>query len=839
MIGIVIVSHSARLAEGVLELARGMGGADLRIQAAGGLALPGQPLGTDPAAVLAAIEAVYSEEGVLVLMDLGSALLSAEMAVEMLPPEKQAKVILCEAPLVEGAVAAAVQARLGNSLEQALAEARGALSAKAGHLGISTPPLSPGQAHPAVPDADQALELRMEVHNPLGLHARPAARLVQTAGRFKPARIMVSNLTTGRGPASAASINALAALGIRQGHTILVTAAGPHAEAALSAIQALAAENFGDQEAVEAPVPQTPQAEHTLQKAAPPGFLQGLPVSPGMAAGPAHRFRPAAPEIPTHLTSDPQAEWKRLLAALERTRAQIQADRDAAVRRVGAGTASILDAHLLYLEDDALREPARTAIFDEKLNAAAAWQGSFERAAASYRALEDPYLQGRAADVEEVGRQVLTNLLGNSGAGWAFSEAGILLAANLALADAARLDPALTPGICLAYGSPTSHSAIMARSLGIPAIAGLGEDILKLADGTPLVMDGEQGRVWPNPEPALMADYTRWSQARQAARAAEQVAAAALAVTRDGRRVEVAANIASVAEARAAVARGAEGVGVFRTEFLFLNRPAAPDEEEQYRAYRVAAEALGGRSLIIRTLDAGGDKPIPYLNLEVEANPFLGLRAIRLCLAHPDLFKTQLRAILRTAAEFPVKVMFPMIATLEEWREASALLDEARGEVQRQGLASLPEIETGIMIEIPSAALCAAQFAGEVDFFSIGTNDLTQYTLAAERGNPSLAVLADAFHPAVLKLIYQVAEAAHTRGKWAGVCGEMAGDPLAVPVLVGLGIDELSMNPPSIPRAKEIIRTLDYTSLQGRARDLLHLDSAQAVRQAAGSLLSG
>ncbi|MGH2524175.1 MAG: phosphoenolpyruvate--protein phosphotransferase, partial [Anaerolineales bacterium] len=292
--------------------------------------------------------------------------------------------------------------------------------------------------------------------------------------------------------------------------------------------------------------------------------------------------------------------------------------------------------------------------------------------------------------------------------------------------------------------------------------------------------------------------------------------------------------IGSVADARAAVGVGAEGVGLFRTEFLFLDRQAAPDEEEQFAAYRRVAAALGReRPLIIRTLDVGGDKPLPYIDMGAEANPFLGWRAIRLCLARPDFFKVQLRAIVRAAGEFPnIKIMFPMIATPDEFRAARSLLAEARAEVSARGLPAPDKIETGIMVEIPAAALRAAHFAGEVDFFSIGTNDLTQYTLAAERGNAKVAALADAFHPAVLALIQQVAEAAHAQGKWVGVCGELAGDPLAVPLLVGLGVDELSMNPPAIPRAKQIVRALDYATAQTQAQAALALETPQAVRAA-------
>jgi phosphoenolpyruvate-protein phosphotransferase len=295
--------------------------------------------------------------------------------------------------------------------------------------------------------------------------------------------------------------------------------------------------------------------------------------------------------------------------------------------------------------------------------------------------------------------------------------------------------------------------------------------------------------------------------------------------------VQVVANIGSPAEARAAMDAGAEGVGLFRTEFLFLNRRTPPDEEEQFAAYRAAAETLRGTPLIIRTLDVGGDKPLPYLDLGVEANPFLGRRAIRLCLERPAFFKTQLKAIVRVAAAYPVKIMFPMIATLAEWRKAREIFDEARAEVERHGGPVPQKIEVGIMVEIPAAALRATGFAAEVDFFSVGTNDLAQYALAAERGNPHVAGLADAFQPAVLQLIQMVVEAAHARGKRVSVCGELAGDPLAVPLLVGLGVDELSMNAPAIPRAKQIIRSLDYASARKLAQSVLQMDTPEDVRR--------
>ena len=825
MIGIVIVSHSARLAEGVAELVHGMGGADVGVATAGGLDLPGAPLGTDAARVLEAIDRVYSDEGVLVLMDLGSAVLSAETALDLLPPERRGHVLLCEAPVVEGAVAAAAQARIGSSLEQAAAEARAALEPKRSQLGAA----APAAEQPAAPEPapGPGRELRFTVRNRLGIHARPAARLVQVAGRFPGTELRVWNVTAGRGPAGARSLNAVITLGARSGHEVLLRASGPAAAQVLEAVRGLAEDGFGEPEApAESSAPAAP-ASPGARAGAP--FARGIAVSPGLAVGPARLLRRRAPAVAAGPAADPAAERAALERALERARRDLAATRAAVAARVGPAASAILDVHLLFLEDEALLAPAREAVTAGELGAAAAWSRSFQRVAAEYRTLDDEVFRARAADVEDVGRQVLLQLGAAAGAE-ALPEAGVLLADELTAADAARLDPERVQGIVTARGSPTSHGAILARALGIPAVAAVGSAILGVPEATRVVLDGETGQVSMDPTPALAEEAARRAEAERSARAAARAAGAGPAVTRDGRRVEVVANIASVAEARAAVAAGAEGVGVLRTEFLFQGRPAAPDEEEQVTVYRAIAEALGGRPLVVRTLDAGGDKPLAYLDLGAEANPFLGWRAIRPCLARPEFFKVQLRAILRVAAEFPVRVLFPMVATLEEWRAARALLEEARAEVLRAGHRAPTTTAAGIMVEIPSAAVLAPSFAREVDFLSIGTNDLVQYTLAAERGNPRLAALSDPFQPAVLELIRQVADAAHVAGKPVAVCGEMAADPVAVPLLVGLGIDELSVSAPAIPGAKQAIRAVDAAEARARALRALTLDTLEAVR---------
>ena len=827
MIGIVIVSHSATLAEGVVELARNMGGADLAIQAAGGLTTDKATLGTDPMLILNAIQQVYSEAGVLVLMDLGSAILSSEMALDLLPEEQRSKVFLCEAPIVEGAIAAAVQARIGGSIQQVIAEARGALAPKSAHLNIAS---YESQQPQTIASPEDRVTIQLTVKNSLGLHARPAARFVQTAGKFLQETILLSNLTMKTGPVNAKSINSVITLGVRQGHQIEVAASGLQARSALDAILALAEDNFGDRAEPDSSAPIQAKVDSSIHD---PASLTGIPASSGVAIGPAILYQPAPPEIPQYQIEDAQAqpEWDRFLESLTKTRDEIEAIRRSTASRINHDTAAIFEAHLMFLVDEALLVPTREKIFNAKQNAAMAWQSAVDVVAAGFHNLEDPYLQARGKDVEDVGRQVLLNLLGINPAKLTLDKPGILIVDDLTPAQTTHLEPATVLGICTASGGATSHSAILARELGIPAVVGLGNRILAVQGGQPLIVDGESGKVFVDPKLEIINLYSIKSDALQKAKHKARMERAAPAITKDGRTIEIAANIGSVAGAQLAVESGAEGVGLFRTEFLFLNRTAAPDEEEQFGTYRAVAKILDGRPLIIRTLDAGGDKSIPYLNVEQESNPFLGWRAIRLCLAQPELFKTQLRAILRVAAEFPTKVMFPMIATLDELRRAKSLLTEAREELVARNELHAEKIETGIMVEIPSVAQMADLFAQEVDFFSIGTNDLTQYTFAADRTNPKVASLGDACHPAVLRQIQQVVEAARRNNIWVGVCGELAGDPLAIPVLLGLGINELSMSAPVIPRAKEIVRSRSFTESEKLAAKALESDSAATIRK--------
>jgi phosphoenolpyruvate-protein phosphotransferase/dihydroxyacetone kinase phosphotransfer subunit len=821
MVGIVIVSHSHRIAEGVAELAREMGGPDVRLETAGGLDLPDHPIGTDAVLVMEAIERAWSDDGVLVLMDLGSAVLSAEMALDLMPEERRSAILLCEAPIVEGAVAAAVTAKLGAPLERVAQEARGGLAGKIAHLddtGTGSSPEPPSAA------ADES-SITLSVNNPHGLHARPAARFVQTASSFD-ARVTVRDVTNGRGPADASSLNAVAMLGATQGHTIEVGASGPQASAALEAIAALAARNFDDRPEPSGPERATPAS--VLPGG--PGVVRGYPASAGIGIGPARRFRTPDLAIPEGARG-PEVELAALDAALGAVGDDIVRQRALVAGRADGDEAAIFDAHLLFLRDDALLSPTKRAIVDDGVSAARAWHDVIGRIAEDWDSLEDEYLRARAADLRSVGRQVLARLLDVPVPHPVLEAPGVVIASDLSPADTVGLDPALVLGIATVAGGPTSHAAVLARSSGIPAVVGAGEVLLDLAEGTLIVVDGTTGAIHMDPDATLLAELTAARDERASALREAQGSALEAARTVDGTTIEVAANIGSPADAIRAVAAGADGVGLFRTEFLFMGRSSMPDAREQEAAYRETAEAMGGRPLVIRTLDAGADKPLPYLDQPSEPNPFLGVRGIRLGLERPDLLQTQLGAILRVAADHPLRVMFPMIATADELRVAIDLLDRAGDRP--------PTLEVGVMVEVPSAALLADRLAEHADFFSIGTNDLTQYTMAADRGNVRVSALADAVHPAVLRSIKMTVDAADARGRWVGVCGELAGDPDVTALLLGLGVRELSMGTPSIALVKRAVRTVDLSTARAVANDALSCGTSAEVRELLRSVRSG
>lgn len=858
MVGIVIVAHSAKLAEGVKDLAEQMGQGRVPIAAAGGL--DDTTIGTNMERILAAIEAVYQPDGVLVLMDLGSAVMSTEIAVEMLLPEQQSKVLLSEAPLVEGAIAATVEASIGKSLAEVDAAARAVVRTPkvAGAAPLSEPGTPDILAPEGVPPSN---EITLTIVNEIGLHARPAALFVQTAGGFQSA-ITVRNLTRDTPTVDAKSMFSVLSLGAQLNHQIAIAAEGPDAEEALATISELVERGFGEVEGAPiptvAPGPQLeraparevvtprPRAEEAQlkpiilpAKGGEMGELRGIIASTGIAIGPAYIYRPETLTVERWTVEDPEAEWARFAEAVEKGKAEIDAIRSQAAAEVGEAEAEIFTAHQLFLEDPALLDRVRGQIKGEGSNAEAALAETVAGYAELLRGMEGEIFRQRAADVEDVGRRVLRLLLGVSETSLAeLPEPVVVVARDLTPSETAQMDKERALGFCTASGGTTSHTAILARSLGLPAVVGLGEGALSIPDGVPLIIDGKRGLVIVNADESTLAEYGALQEALLTQQVAAKRAAQRPAQTLDGHRVEVVANIGDVASARVALEHGAEGVGLLRTEFLYFDRTTMPSEEEQYAAYRAIADLMGKRPLVIRTLDIGGDKQLPYLDIGDELNPFLGWRAIRLCLDQVDLFKRQLRAILRAGHERSVKVMFPMIADVEELRRAKDILVEVMAKLEAESIPIASEVEVGIMVEIPAAALAADILAEEVDFFSIGTNDLIQYTMACDRTNEKVAYLYQPLHPAILRLIKRVIEAAHAAGKWVGMCGEMAGQPEAIPILLGLGLDEFSMSAAAIARAKALIAAITLEKARDVAAEVLKMSTADQVRSYAQEVIN-
>ncbi len=809
----MVVSHSRALAEAAVDLSRQMlQGADVAIEVAAGL---DGSFGTDAVAILAALEAADRGDGAVVLMDLGSAVLSAELALEMLDDDPRERILLCPAPLVEGLVVAAVAAAGGAPREQVAAEATGALAGKQSHIDGAEPQQeAPDQG---APGGESASFLVRNVH---GLHARPAARLVQESAATGVA-VELRNASTGSAWVPAGSLSRVATLGALEGHRVELRAHGPGAAEALASLVSLAARSFGEppaglpgqsggaglvtpQVAFSREAPATAQpADAGLSGAGGAGTAHGATgASPGIAVGPARLLARPLPALPTAPDGDAVHEWAALTAARESCRQEVRRTRAAAVDSVGEQEAALFDAHLLLLDDSDLLDDAHRRV-DDGAPAATAWAAAVQRVEAAFGAMPTPYLQARAADVTAVGEQVLRVLLG-AGAADLSEVDGVLVARDLTPAEAVALDPTRVAGVVLAQGSPTAHSTILVRARGIPAVVGAAEAVLGAADGTLVALDGATGELVLDPDDSALGRL-RGKAAQQAA--AARVAAAlsgGAAVTRDGVQVLVGANLGSTGDARLAAEQGADLAGLVRTEFLFLGRPDAPKVAEQEAVYRELARELGGRRLTLRTLDVGGDKPLPYLPVPQEANPFLGLRGLRLSLARPELLAEQLRAVVRVAHDTPVSLMFPMVSTVAELLAARRALEAA---VDGEGRGRPAGLQMGMMVEVPAAALKTAAFAPYVDFFSVGTNDLTQYALAAERGNPAVRALGDPYDPGVLRLVAEVCAGAGPA--LVAVCGELAADPQAAALLVGLGVRELSVGPRAVPAVKQAVRGLE------------------------------
>ncbi|MBO7742719.1 phosphoenolpyruvate--protein phosphotransferase [Paenibacillus sp. MWE-103] len=559
--------------------------------------------------------------------------------------------------------------------------------------------------------------------------------------------------------------------------------------------------------------------------------LSGIAASPGIAIAKAYRLRQDRFVPSADKAADPGAEKERLDAAVAAAKTELEGIRAMTEAKMGAAKAEIFEAHLLLLDDPDLIDGILERIDNDGATAEYALHETANGFVELLLAMDNELLRARAADVRDVAGRIMSRLRGlDYAAASAISEPCVLIAEDLTPSDTAQLNADYVLGFVTEIGSRTSHSAIMARSLEIPAIVGAGAAAGGIETGATVIMDAVEGTVIVRPREDELAAY----RARKADYDARQAELRKLlhepSVSKDGHRVELAANIGSVEDLQKVLANGAEGVGLFRTEFLYMGRGALPTEEEQFQVYKHVLERMEGKPVVIRTLDIGGDKELPYMKLPAESNPFLGLRAVRLCLDRPDLFRTQLRALLRASVHGQLKIMFPMIAVASELRAAKQLLEEEKAKLTAEGRAVAEGIEVGIMIEVPAAALAADTLAKEADFFSIGTNDLIQYTMAADRMNENVAYLYQPCHPAILRLIRMVIAAAKREGKWVGMCGEMAGDRTAIPILLGLGLHEFSMSASSILPARALIKALSREEWAAHAEAIVNMDSQETIQ---------
>jgi len=849
-VGLVIVSHSEKLASGVAELAQQMTQGAITIVAAGGAG--DNVIGTSVETIQQAIERADGPNGVLVLLDMGSAILSTEMALEMLTDEQRSRVLLSFAPIVEGALAAALDATLGHSLREVKAVAENAASKE--HLKSLKPITQEEETTTESESVTQtagilpadALAKQYTLNNPAGLHARPIALVIQTAAKFNALVEIQANKRTAR----ATSLLELLSLAARKGDTILIRASGQDAQAVLDALSVLVEANFyeTDEARAVATIPQVKDAATAYTSTQTVDELQGVTTSKGFALGPARLYtsqrvdlRVVEPRI-IPLTQV-ASEQTRLQEAIDATVKELQELVQHLQQQVGKNEAAIFEAQALLLRDPLLLTTASDIIRQQHYDAASAFARAGEQNAAQLESFEDTLVVGRAVDIRDVTSRVVQHLGGQVSSHQDFSTLDtrvILIARDLAPSDTAQLRREMVLGICTTQGGPNAHTAILARALGIPAIAGLDEALLQqIRDGDEVGMDAEKGILYLHPtleiRATLVKRVSEQEQRQKKLKAAAQKAHGPLLLS--GQRIHLLANIGSAVEAEAARQWGAEGVGLLRTEFLFASAQTMPSEDEQYTSYAQVLRAFRGEAqragpFVARTLDAGADKPMPalqpYLDTTKEANPALGVRGVRIHLAHPELLEQQFKALLRAAQDEHVelRIMIPMLTTVEELRTVRTIFER----VTTASHITTP-VPLGIMVEVPASVVMAPELATLADFFSIGANDLLQYTLASDRTNTALATLYNPMQPSVLRLIRQVAEAGHNAGKPVAVCGEMASDTRLAPVLVGLGVTELSMTPNALPAVRAILAKHTMSELTELADQVCQVSTVAEVEQ--------
>ncbi|MED4787451.1 phosphoenolpyruvate--protein phosphotransferase [Bacillus atrophaeus] len=558
--------------------------------------------------------------------------------------------------------------------------------------------------------------------------------------------------------------------------------------------------------------------------------LKGIGASAGIAIAKAYRLEEPDLTVEKKNISDSEAEVSRFEDAITRSKDELEKIKEHALKELGQDKADIFSAHLLVLSDPELLNPIKEKISSESVNAEFALKETASMFVSMFESMDNEYMKERAADIRDVTKRVTGHLLGVEIPNPSLiSEEVIIVAEDLTPSDTAQLNREFVKGFTTDIGGRTSHSAIMARSLEIPAVVGTKTATGTIQNGVTVIVDGINGDVIIDPSADTVKKYEEKHSAYMAQKAEWAKLVNEPTVSKDGHHVELAANIGTPEDVKGVLENGGEAVGLYRTEFLYMGREQLPTEDEQFDAYKAVLERMEGKSVVVRTLDIGGDKELPYLELPKEMNPFLGYRAIRLCLDEQEIFRTQLRALLRASTYGNLKIMFPMIATVNEFREAKAILLEEKEKLVQAGQVVSEDIEVGMMVEIPSTAVIADQFAKEVDFFSIGTNDLIQYTMAADRMNERVAYLYQPYNPAILRLITLVIEAAHKEGKWVGMCGEMAGDEIAIPILLGLGLDEFSMSATSILPARTQISKLSKKEAESFKEKILSMSTTEEV----------
>ncbi|MFJ5622293.1 phosphoenolpyruvate--protein phosphotransferase [Peribacillus loiseleuriae] len=568
-------------------------------------------------------------------------------------------------------------------------------------------------------------------------------------------------------------------------------------------------------------------------------LLSGIAASNGIAIAKAYRLIEPELKVEKKSIENVAEETARFKAAVDMSKSELQNIREKAAEDLGEDKAAIFDAHLLVISDPELLGPIEGKITSENVNAEFALKETADMFIMMFEQMDNEYMRERAADIRDVTKRLLAHLLGVQIPNPSMiAEEVIVISEDLTPSDTAQLNRQYVKGFTTDIGGRTSHSAIMARSMEIPAVVGTKEATKTIQNGDIVIVDGLNGQVHINPTPEVIKQYEKEAQAYEAQKAEWAKLVNEQTISKDGHHVELVANIGTPKDLEGVINNGGEGVGLYRTEFLYMGREQLPTEEEQFEAYKAVLEGLKGKPVVVRTLDIGGDKELPYLNLPKEMNPFLGYRAIRLCLDQQEIFRTQLRALLRASQYGDLKIMFPMIATLGEFRQAKAILEEEKQQLLANGVTVAEGIEVGIMVEIPSTAVMADTFAKEVDFFSIGTNDLIQYTMAADRMNERVSYLYQPYNPAILRLVKMVIDAAHKEGKWAGMCGEMAGDEIAIPVLLGLGLDEFSMSATSILRARSLISKLSKEEMEALSISVLDLETNEDVQAAVEAAVS-